>query len=83
LNEATLLAMVEQTRIQANAPAPRALRVEQAARSLGLGRTTFYGLIADGSIRTLKVGARRLVPVEALDEFLQRSRESDATEPTH
>lgn len=39
---------------------------------MGLGRTTFYGLIANGAIRTVKVGGRRLIPVDAIDEFLRR-----------
>lgn len=58
--------------IETNAPAPRAVRVEQAARAIGLGRTTLYGLIASGQIRTLKVGGRRLVPLRAIDEFIER-----------
>lgn len=49
---------------------PRALTVEQAARAIGLGRTSFYALIDDGAIRTVKIGGRRVVPVDALDEFL-------------
>ena len=48
----------------------RALSIPEAARTCGLSRATIYRLIADGKLSTLKIGARRLVPVGALDALL-------------
>ena len=35
-----------------------------------LSRATLYRLIGDGKLATLKIGARRLVPVGAIDALL-------------
>jgi len=48
----------------------RALSIQEAARTCGLSRATLYRLMADGRLTTLKIGARRLVPVGALDALL-------------
>ena len=46
--------------------------VEEAAGALSLSRTFVYGLLASGQIFSIKVGGRRLVPVAALHEFVER-----------
>ena len=46
---------------------------DRAAELIGLGRTKTYELIRTGELRSLKVGRRRLVPLEAIDEFLRQS----------
>jgi excisionase family DNA binding protein len=48
----------------------RALSVREAGRACGLSRATIYRLIAAGKLSTLKIGARRLVPVGSLDALL-------------
>ncbi len=48
----------------------RALSIPEAARTCGLSRATLYRLLKDGRLKTIKVGARRLVPVGALDALL-------------
>ena len=48
----------------------RALSIPEAARACGLSRATLYRLSADGKLSTLKIGARRLVRIEALDALL-------------
>ena len=48
----------------------RALSICEAANSCGLSRATLYRLIADGKLSTLKIGARRLVTVAAIDALL-------------
>ena len=47
-----------------------AVSVEEAAAMLGLGRTTIYVALGDGSLRSLKVGKRRLIRVEALKAWM-------------
>lgn len=49
-----------------------ALSVEEAAEAAGLGRTLMFQLIGRGEIRSFKCGRRRLVPVDALREWVQR-----------
>jgi excisionase family DNA binding protein len=49
---------------------PRLVRVEEAARLLGIGRTTVYDLLRSGRLRSIKIGRRRLVPVEAVAEVI-------------
>lgn len=46
-------------------------RVDEAAEALRLSRSSIYELIRSGRLRTVKHGSRRLVPVEALDEFVE------------
>lgn len=45
--------------------------VEEAAQATGLGRTKIYELMASGEITAVKVGNRRLIPAEALREFVR------------
>ncbi|MDA2806133.1 excisionase family DNA-binding protein [Nocardiopsis suaedae] len=47
------------------------LRVEEAAKLLGIGRTRAFELIKDGRLRSVKLGKTRLVPAKALDEFVE------------
>jgi excisionase family DNA binding protein len=51
----------------------RALSIPEAAQTCGLSRATIYRLIAEGKLSTLKIGARRLVPVGAIDALLSRA----------
>ena len=44
--------------------------VIEAARRLGVSRSTVFALISAGRLRTIKVGRRRLIPVAALVEFV-------------
>ncbi|MFJ4092219.1 helix-turn-helix domain-containing protein [Kitasatospora sp. NPDC089913] len=58
-----------------------ALRVEEAARRLSIGRTTMYALIRDGEIETIPIGRARRVPAEAVIEFTRRRMQQHATTP--
>jgi excisionase family DNA binding protein len=53
-----------------NANLPRLLNIKQAGYELGIGRTAVYGLISSGELKTVKIGRRRFVPCEAIDEFI-------------
>jgi excisionase family DNA binding protein len=44
--------------------------VDEAAEALRLSRSALYELIRSGQLRTVKCGRRRLVPVEALAEYV-------------
>ena len=53
-------------------PVKLLLTVDEAAAALSLGRTFTCRLIAAGQIASVKVGARRLIPVTALQAFVER-----------
>ena len=56
------------------------LTVEQAAETLGIGRTTMFALIKRGDIESVRIGRLRRVPADAIDTYTQRllSEGSDA-----
>jgi excisionase family DNA binding protein len=47
-----------------------AYSIDEAARSISITRRTFYSLISAGTVRTVKIGARRVVPVAELERLL-------------
>jgi excisionase family DNA binding protein len=44
----------------------------EAATLLARGRTKVFEAIASGDLRSVKVGASRLIPVDALREYAER-----------
>jgi excisionase family DNA binding protein len=54
-------------------PERRALSVMETARAVGLSRATIYRLIEQNRLVTVKIGSRRLVPVTALDNLLEKA----------
>jgi excisionase family DNA binding protein len=49
---------------------PVLYRVGEAAEALRVSRSVVYELIRSEQLRTVKVGRRRLVPVDALAEYV-------------
>jgi excisionase family DNA binding protein len=47
--------------------------VGEAAKMLDLSRASIYRLIVLGRLKTVKVGARRLVPLGAIDALLSEA----------
>ena len=52
------------------------LRVEDAARRLGIARTLMFRLIKDGEVESVRVGRLRRVPVASLGEYVDRLRQA-------
>lgn len=50
------------------------VRIPEACRMIGIGRSKFYELIAAGDIETIKVGVRRLVLIRSLTAFVEKQR---------
>jgi excisionase family DNA binding protein len=44
--------------------------IPEAVHAANIGRSTLYEAIANGELRSVKVGKRRLVPVDALKAWL-------------
>lgn len=72
-------ALREEVRAEAEA-SPRApdrlLSVDEAAAMLGIGRSVTYGAIGARTLRSVKVGRRRLVPADAVREFIEQARQA-------
>jgi excisionase family DNA binding protein len=60
---------------QETGAAALAVRVRDACRVTGIGRSKLYELIKDGHLRTIKVGAITLIPMAELRKFLGLERE--------
>lgn len=60
---------------------PIAMRVPEACRYLGIGRSTLYVLINEGEIEYIKLGNSTLVLTESLRSLVERRRHpaDDAT----
>jgi len=48
------------------------VRIKEACRLTGIGRSKLYELIASGDVDIVKVGAITLVPISSLKRLLQR-----------
>ena len=48
----------------------RTYHVNEAAAAFGLSRSTLYKLMSAGTLRSVKIGGRRLIPIEAIDALL-------------
>jgi len=57
-------------KLQLKQSRPRLLAIKQAIFELGIGRTAIYELIKEGKLKTVMIGRRRLVPVEAIEELI-------------
>ena len=43
---------------------------DEARARLGIGRTKFYELLDAGAFKSVKIGRRRLIVSESLDQFI-------------
>lgn len=53
---------------------PISVRIPEASRMTGLGRSTLYELIASGDIEAAKVGRATVIMVESIRSFLSANR---------
>ena len=57
---------------------PISVGVDDAARLIGVARSMFYEMIANGEIQTFKIGRRRLVRVKTLEAFVKRQAQDNS-----
>jgi excisionase family DNA binding protein len=63
--------MDEVARLVAEATRPGRLnQIDDVMARLGVGRSTVFGLMASGRLKSVKIGRRRLVPEQALTDFI-------------
>ena len=56
---------------------PICVRINDAARMIGVGRTKLYELISSGELDTLKIGKATRVTTASLHELVGRGRKSE------
>lgn len=64
--------------VQDPTPLPLAHSPESAAKRLGLPVRAIYTLLADGELRSTKIGKRRLIPDIELQRLLERKLQQAA-----
>jgi excisionase family DNA binding protein len=64
-----------------NAADKLAYRVDEAVKASGLGRSFLYERMAEGKLRSVKVGGRRLILRSDLLDFLHNGGETKASAP--
>ncbi len=57
---------------------PLTVRVKEACRLTGIGRSKLYLLMKEGKIPAIKVGTMTLIPMRSLEIFLQVERRERA-----
>lgn len=75
--EVDKLAPVSDRPVRIGSEPPLLLRAEEAARLLGLGRSTMFGLLAAGALPAIRVGRSVRVSRAAVEKFIaerERSR---------
>lgn len=60
--------------VSAAVSGPLLLTVEEAARLLGIGRTTAFALVKSGELESVPLGRLRRVPAECVTEYINRLR---------
>jgi excisionase family DNA binding protein len=55
---------------------PLTVTVQQARRLTGLGNTTVYALIGDGTLESVLVRGRRLILFDSIEKLVGRSSEA-------
>lgn len=48
------------------------ISIADAQQIMGLGRTTIYGLLSDGSLKSVKIGRRNLIIKDSIDALVSK-----------
>ena len=56
---------------------PLCVKVNDAARMIGIGRTKLYELISKGELETVKIGKATRITTASLHELVRRQRMSN------
>lgn len=68
-----LLQAADDDRARKQGLARRACSPEEAGDIIGISRCSVYKLLKTGELRSLSVGRRRVIPVDAIEELLNGS----------
>ncbi len=65
--------MTDITEIFNQATQVLAVSPNEAARLCSIGRTTLYAALSSGELKSIKIGTRRLITMDALRDWLKRN----------
>jgi excisionase family DNA binding protein len=65
--------MTDTTELFTQAAQILAVSPNEAARLCSIGRTTLYAALSSGELKSIKIGTRRLITLEALRDWLKRN----------
>ncbi|MBB95953.1 MAG: DNA-binding protein [Rhodobacteraceae bacterium] len=57
-------------------PQVLAVSPNEAARLCSIGRTTLYAALSSGELKSVKIGTRRIITLEALRDWLKHNETS-------
>jgi len=57
-----------------SAPRPISVRIPEACRLTGIGRSKLYELIVAGEIEIVKIGSITLIPMSSLERLIEGAR---------
>ncbi len=55
-----------------------AVSPNEAARLCSIGRTTLYAALSAGDLKSVKIGTRRLITIDALRDWLKQNEQTKA-----
>lgn len=67
--------MTDTTELLTQAAQILAVSPNEAARLCSIGRTTLYAALSSGELKSIKIGTRRLITIEALRAWLQKNEQ--------
>ena len=53
-----------------------AVSPNEAARLCSIGRTTLYAALSSGDLKSVKIGTRRLISIDALRDWLKNNEQA-------
>ncbi len=68
--------MTDTTELLTQAAQILAVSPNEAARLCSIGRTTLYAALSSGDLKSVKIGTRRLITIEALRAWLKKNEQA-------
>lgn len=68
--------MTDTTELLTQAAQILAVSPNEAARLCSIGRTTLYAALSSGDLKSIKIGTRRLITIEALRAWLKKNEQN-------
>lgn len=65
--------MTDHDNVPTQALQPIAVSLNEAASLAGVGRTTLYAALSAGDLKSIKIGTRRLITVDAIRAWLAQN----------
>lgn len=67
--------MTDTTELLTQAAQILAVSPNEAARLCSIGRTTLYAALSSGNLKSVKIGTRRIITIDALRDWLKTNEQ--------